>query len=179
MRERPSPAVRGTRTAFLVHSFFAGEKVDRAARQWGEPMATPVSTEIVAVVDGRRSVHDFVYQTLADAGYAVRGYDARATFLVEVASVRPRIVLLGADDDAFDVDTPLVVRTLRDPSLAVRLPIILYSANPHAHEREQAERMDDTITLPAPFSAAQLLTAVREVIEKSLTAQSMRAISHR
>ena len=55
-----------------------------------------METKTVAVVDGRAAVHDFVVETLVGAGYLVRGFLSRATFLVEAPTVRPWIILLGA-----------------------------------------------------------------------------------
>lgn len=97
------------------------------------------------------------------ANYTVRGYHSRATFLVEAPTLRPSIVLLGADDDALDVDTPLVMQTLRLAPYRPRLPVILYSANPDAKAREKIEDAPDVLPLPTPFTAERLLQAVRDV----------------
>lgn len=122
-----------------------------------------METKTVAVVDGRASVHDFVVETLVGAGYTVRGFRSRATFLVEAPTVRPWIVLLGADDDAFDVHTPLVLDSLRVAPYRPELPVILYSANPDAAEREKVADEPDVLPLPVPFTAERLLDAVRRV----------------
>ncbi len=121
----------------------------------------------IAVVGASTPSRAFVCETLRGAGYRVHEYDARATFLVDVASTRPGVVLLGADDDGFDVGASLVVRTLQGSPLAVRTPVILYSADAYAHERAAAHGMDGTTTLPAPFSAEQLLHIVRVVGERT------------
>ncbi len=126
-----------------------------------------METKTVAVVDGRAAVHDFVVETLTAAGYAVRGFRSRATFLVEAPTVRPWIILLGADDDAFDVHTPLVMQSLRVAPYRPELPVILYSANPAAAEREQVEGEPDVLPLPTPFTAERLLDAVRSVSDHS------------
>jgi len=118
---------------------------------------------VVAVVDGRPAVHDFVIKTLTAANFTVRGYSSRATFLVEAPTLQPSIILLGADDDAFDVDTPLVMTTLRLASYRPRFPVILYSANPEARAREKVEDAPDVLPLPTPFTAERLLQAVCDV----------------
>jgi FixJ family two-component response regulator len=122
-----------------------------------------MDTGVIAVVDGRQTVHDFVVQTLIAAGYTVRGYRARATFLVEAPTLQPSIILLGADDDAFDIDTPIVMSTIRLASYRPQLPVILYSANPDAKAREKIEDAPDVLPLPIPFTAERLLQAVRDV----------------
>ena len=124
-----------------------------------------METKTVAVVDGRAAVHHFVVETLVGAGFTVRGFRSRATFLVEAPTVRPWIVLLGADDDAFDVHTPLVLHSLRVAPYRPELPVILYSANPDAAEREKIEDEPDVLPLPAPFTAERLLDAVRSVAD--------------
>lgn len=128
-------------------------------------MGNTVDTSIVAVVDGRQAVHDFVVQTLMAANYTVRGFLSRATFLVEAPTLRPSIILLGADDDAFDVDTPLVMQTLRLASYRPRFPVILYSANPDAKAREKIEDAPDVLPLPTPFTAERLLQSVCDVAQ--------------
>ena len=127
-----------------------------------------METKTVAVVDGRAAVHDFVVETLVGAGYMVRGFRSRATFLVEAPTIRPWIILLGADDDAFDVHTPLVLHSLRVAPYRPELPVILYSANPDAAEREKVEDEPDVLPLPAPFTAERLLEAVRSVADDSI-----------
>lgn len=126
-----------------------------------------METKTVAVVDGRATVHDFVVETLTREGYTVRGFRSRATFLVEAPTLRPWIILLGADDDAFDVHTPLVMDSLRAAPYQPELPVILYSANPDAAEREKVEDEPDVLPLPAPFTAERLLDAVRSVADRS------------
>ncbi len=126
-----------------------------------------METKTVAVVDGRAVVHDFVVETLTGAGYAVRGFRSRATFLIEAPTIRPWIILLGADDDAFDVHTPLVLQSLRVAPYRPELPVILYSANPDAAEREKIENEPDVLPLPVPFTAERLLDAVRGVADLS------------
>ncbi len=132
-----------------------------------------METKTVAVVDGRAAVHDFVVETLIRAGYMVRGFRSRATFLVEAPTVRPWIILLGADDDAFDVHTPLVLQSVRVASYRPEMPVILYSANPDAAEREKVEDEPDTLPLPAPFTAERLLEAVRSVADHSAREPSL------
>ncbi|MDQ2787491.1 MAG: hypothetical protein M3Y58_21085 [Chloroflexota bacterium] len=132
-----------------------------------------METKTVAVVDGRGAVHDFIVETLMAAGYAVRGFRSRATFLVEAPTVRPWIILLGADDDAFDVHTPLVMHSLRVAPYRPELPVILYSANPDAAEREEVEDEPDVLPLPTPFTAERLLDAVRSVAERSAGAPAL------
>ncbi len=102
-------------------------------------------------------------QTLMAADYTVRGYLSRATFLVEAPTLQPSIILLGADDDAFDVDTPIVMATIRLAAYRPQLPVILYSANPDAKAREKIEDAPDVLPLPTPFTAERLLQAVRDV----------------
>ncbi len=128
-----------------------------------------MDTGIVAVVDGRQAVHDFVVQTLTAANYTVRGYLSRATFLVEAPRLQPSIILLGADDDAFDVDTPIVMTTLRLASYRPQFPVILYSANPDAKAREKVEDAPDVLPLPTPFTAERLLQTVRDVAQGTAT----------
>jgi len=128
-----------------------------------------VDTHVVAVVDGRQGVHDFVVQTLTAAKYTVRGYLSRATFLVEAPTVQPSIILLGADDDASDVDTPIVMATLRLAPYRPRLPVILYSAIADAKAREKIEDAPDVLPLPTPFTAERLLQAVRDVTQGTAT----------
>jgi DNA-binding NtrC family response regulator len=127
----------------------------------------------IAVVDGRAAVHDFVVETLVEAGYTVRGFRSRATFLVEAPTIRPWIILLGADDDAFDVHTPLVLHSLRVAPYRPELPVILYSANPDAAEREKIEDEPDVLPLPAPFTAERLLDAVRDVADRAARAPAL------
>lgn len=124
-----------------------------------------METKVLAVVDGRQSVHDFVVRTLTVAGYTVQGFNSRATFLVQAPTLRPWIVLLGADDDVFDVDTPLVMETLRAARHRPYLPVILYSANPDAEAREKVEGAPDVLPLPVPFTAERLLDAVGMVAD--------------
>ncbi len=126
-----------------------------------------METKTVAVVDGRATVHDFVVETLAAAGYTVRGFRSRATFLIEAPTVRPWIILLGADDDAFDVHTPLVLASVRAAPYRPERPVILYSANPEAAERDKVEDEPDVLPLPVPFTAERLLDAVRSVADRS------------
>jgi len=133
-----------------------------------------MEAKTIAVVDGRAAVHDFVVETLARAGYLVRGFRSRATFLVEAPTVRPWIVLLGADDDAFDVHTPLVMQSLRVAPYRPELPVILYSANPDVDEREKVEDEPDVLPLPTPFTAERLLDAVRSVADISARQPTLR-----
>jgi DNA-binding NtrC family response regulator len=133
-----------------------------------------METKTVAVVDGRGAVHDFVVETLAAAGYTVRGFHSRATFLIEAPTVRPWIILLGADDDAFDVHTPLVLESVRTAPYRPERPIILYSANPDSAEREKIEDEPDVLPLPAPFTAERLLDAVRCVADQSTREPALR-----
>lgn len=128
-----------------------------------------METKTIAVVDGRAEVHDFVVETLTGAGYTVRGFRSRATFLVEAPTIRPWIILLGADDDAFDVHTPLVLQSLRVAPYRPELPVILYSANPDASEREMVEAEPDVLPLPTPFTAERLLDAIRDIADRSFS----------
>jgi FixJ family two-component response regulator len=128
-----------------------------------------MATDVIAVVDGRKTVHDFVVQTLTAAEYTVRGYLSRATFLVDAPTLQPSIILLGADDDAFDVDTPIVMETIRLAAYRPQLPVILYSANPDAKAREKVEDASDVLPLPTPFTAERLLQAVRDVSQGTAT----------
>ena len=132
-------------------------------------MGSTLATDVIAVVDGRQAVHDFVMQTLKTAEYTVRGYLSRATFLVEAPMLQPSIILLGADDDAFDVDTPIVMATIRLAAYRPQLPVILYSANPDAKARAKVEDAPDVLPLPTPFTAERLLQAVREVAQGAAT----------
>lgn len=79
------------------------------------------------------------------------------------------IILLGADDDAFDVDTPLVMQTLRLTTYRPRFPVILYTANPDAKAREMIEGAPDVLSLPTPFTAERLLQAVRDDVRGTTT----------
>jgi len=132
-----------------------------------------MGTGVVAVVDGRQAVHDFVVETLTAAGYTVRGYLSRATFLIEAPTLQPSIILLGADDDAFDVDTPLVMATLRLAPYRPRLPVIMYSADANAKARERIEDAPDVLPLPTPFTAERLLQAVRDVADGAATGAAL------
>jgi FixJ family two-component response regulator len=132
-----------------------------------------MDTGVIAVVDGRQAVHEFVVQTLTAASYTVRGYRSRATFLVEAPTLQPSIILLGADDDAFDVDTPIVMATIRLAPYRPQLPVILYSANPDAKAREQIEDAPDVLPLPTPFTAERLLQAVGDVARGTATGAAL------
>jgi CheY-like chemotaxis protein/nitrogen-specific signal transduction histidine kinase len=154
----------GSGTAVIVHLPASHRPPD--AGEVGEAAAAPAGEgECVLVVEDKEAVRVLTERILRDAGYAVRtasdGGDALARY--------------DADPDFDVLVTDVVMPGVSGQELAdaVRerrpgLPVVFISGYTEDHVVEDARRDGATAFVEKPFSADELLRAVRAVLEESV-----------
>ncbi|MCA1670216.1 MAG: hypothetical protein LC793_23095 [Thermomicrobia bacterium] len=118
----------------------------------------------VAVVDGRRSLHDLVTAALRTVGYAVSEYESRSQFLFDFRSERPRIVVMGAHNDGSDVSQVDAVKHLLLSSARPHLPILLFAPSEDDPSLVAAAAIPGTEVLPFPVTAEGIVLKVNLVV---------------
>ncbi len=165
MQFRSAPA---TGTCFAIY-LPASREIPAAA----DPMAAPVPPghgELILIVDDEISFRTVATKMLEGHGYrtvaASEGSEALAVFMqhrAEVAAVVTDMIMPNVDGLA-------LVRLLRhiDPSI----PIVGISGSGDASYLQTVESLALPVFLPKPFTAAKLLTALRQVLEKRSAARA-------
>lgn len=121
----------------------------------------------VAVVDGRRTLHDLISAALRAAGFPVTEYEARNQFLIDYAWERPRIVVIGAFHTDADVSQEAAVKTLLLSRPRPLLPILLFAPSATDNNLARAAAIAGTEVLPLPLTPDGIVAAVRRVAAKS------------
>ncbi len=124
-------------------------------------MATPAGP-LVMVVDDDPEVCAFICETLKGEGYRTRALESGEAALELAPTERPALILL--DVYLPDLDGYTVARRLRALPATAQTPIIFVTgADAPAHRMFSRE----LVHLQKPFTAAQLLRAVGQVLRRS------------
>jgi DNA-binding response OmpR family regulator len=116
----------------------------------------------VLLIEDEANILEAISFILSRAGWEVRGHGNGANALDEIARVRPDVVVL-------DVMLPgmsgldILASLRRDPASAA-LPVLMLTAKGQSKDREQAMRLGANAFLTKPFSNADLLAALTEVV---------------
>ena len=118
----------------------------------------------VAVVDGRRSLHDLITAALRAVGYSVSEYESRSQFLFDFPWERPRIVVMGSHNDGSDVSQADAVKHLLLSSARPHLPILLFAPSATDPNLVAAAAIPGTEALPFPLTADGIIAKVNLVV---------------
>lgn len=117
----------------------------------------------VAVVDGRRTLHDVICGALRAAGYPVVEYESRSQFLIAYPWERPRIVVIGAFYDSMDLTQEVAAKSLLLSRPRPFLPILLFAPSADDTELMRAAAVAGTEVLPLPLTAEGVVAAVNRI----------------
>jgi len=116
----------------------------------------------ILVVDDNKAIAEIIERRLTIAGYTVLTAGDGKQALVTVAARRPDCVLL--DIMMPDMSGLEILRQLKSDPTTAAIPIILVTAKGEDTDIEQGYREGAAAYLTKPFSAAQIVDAVRKIL---------------
>ncbi|PRX34955.1 Response regulator receiver domain-containing protein [Meinhardsimonia xiamenensis] len=116
----------------------------------------------VLLIEDEPNIIQAVSFILSRDGWEVRTHSDGATALRAIADSAPDLVILDVmlpGLSGFDI-----LRALRADPANVGLPVLMLTARGQERDRELAERLGVTRFMTKPFSNAEVLAAVRELV---------------
>lgn len=116
----------------------------------------------VLLVEDEANIREAMSFLLSREGWDVATHDDGGTTLARIADVRPDLLVLDymlPGRSGMEILTDLRA----DPAYA-DMPVLMLTARGQARDREQAERAGVSRFMTKPFSNAEVLTAVRDLV---------------
>lgn len=117
----------------------------------------------VLLIEDEPNIIEAISFILSRAGLTVHVHSDGATAVARVLTELPSLIILDVmlpGRSGFDI-----LRDLKDNPVSVGVPVMMLTARGHAKDRELALRLGATAFLTKPFSNAEMLACVKELVE--------------